>query len=182
MAHAFDGESKQVEGVVGLIDPPTGDTPAQLGPVRHRVDDQGGLAQLVGGEFAQMVHHRFDYFDEVVRPSALCCHDRSHDHASTRSPGASVAARHPSTLVAPALAWTIMRERHPVERLCSKSRCPHTAQATLTYVYADQEAVVGPLSGQPEPHSYDLCEQHAQRLTAPVGWSVVRYRAQPDFL
>lgn len=74
-----------------------------------------------------------------------------------------------------------MRERHPVERFCSKTHCQNSAQATLTYVYADQEAVVGPLSIAPEPHSYDLCEQHATRLTAPQGWSVVRYRPQPDF-
>ena len=25
-----------------------------------------------------------------------------------------------------------------------------------------------------EPHSYDLCERHAERLTVPRGWEVVR--------
>ena len=25
-----------------------------------------------------------------------------------------------------------------------------------------------------EPHSYDLCEQHARSLTAPRGWNMVR--------
>ena len=44
--------------------------------------------------------------------------------------------------------------------------------ATLTYVYADSTAVVGPLATQAEPHSYDLCNQHAHRLTAPRGWEV----------
>ncbi len=47
--------------------------------------------------------------------------------------------------------------------------------ATLTYVYADSTAVVGPLSGVAEPHSYDLCEQHARSLTAPRGWDLVRH-------
>jgi hypothetical protein len=46
--------------------------------------------------------------------------------------------------------------------------------ATLTYVYADSTAVVGPLATYAEPHSYDLCEQHAGGLTAPLGWEVVR--------
>jgi len=46
--------------------------------------------------------------------------------------------------------------------------------ATLTYVYADSTAVLGPLATNSEPHSYDLCEEHAHRLTAPRGWEVVR--------
>ena len=46
--------------------------------------------------------------------------------------------------------------------------------ATLTYVYADSTAVVGPLATYAEPHSYDLCEDHAGRLTVPRGWEVVR--------
>ncbi|VEH33667.1 Protein of uncharacterised function (DUF3499) [Cellulomonas fimi] len=51
--------------------------------------------------------------------------------------------------------------------------------ATLTYVYADQTAVLGPLAHHAEPHSYDLCVEHAERLTAPRGWEVVRLT--PDF-
>lgn len=46
--------------------------------------------------------------------------------------------------------------------------------ATLTYVYRDSTAVVGPLATYAEPHSYDLCEEHAGRLTVPRGWEVVR--------
>ena len=46
--------------------------------------------------------------------------------------------------------------------------------ATLTYVYADSTAVVGPLATAAEPHSYDLCDAHAGRLTVPRGWDVVR--------
>lgn len=46
--------------------------------------------------------------------------------------------------------------------------------ATLTYVYADSTAVLGPLAVHAEPHSYDLCLEHAASLTVPRGWDVVR--------
>src|SRR5690625_7767808 len=59
-------------------------------------------------------------------------------------------------------------------RRCTRAACGHPAVATLTYVYADSTAVLGPLATQSEPHSYDLCEVHAHRLTAPRGWEVVR--------
>lgn len=52
------------------------------------------------------------------------------------------------------------------------------AVATLTYAYSDSTAVVGPLATASEPHSYDLCEAHATRLTAPKGWDVVRYEGE----
>jgi hypothetical protein len=60
-------------------------------------------------------------------------------------------------------------------RPCSKVACNHDATSTLTYVYADSMAVLGPLSYSAEPHSYDLCERHAERLSAPQGWQVVRH-------
>lgn len=50
--------------------------------------------------------------------------------------------------------------------------------ATLTYVYSDSTAVLGPLATAAEPHSYDLCSEHADRLTAPRGWEVVRLSTQ----
>lgn len=54
------------------------------------------------------------------------------------------------------------------------------AIATLTYVYSDQTAVLGPLATYAEPHCYDLCEVHAERLTAPRGWEVVRLAPDPE--
>ena len=59
-------------------------------------------------------------------------------------------------------------------RRCSRTGCTNPAVATLTYAYADSTAVVGPLATAAEPHSYDLCSEHALRLTAPKGWEVVR--------
>jgi hypothetical protein len=46
--------------------------------------------------------------------------------------------------------------------------------ATLTYAYGDRAVVLGPLATYAEPHTYDLCLEHAERLTAPRGWEVVR--------
>jgi Protein of unknown function (DUF3499) len=46
--------------------------------------------------------------------------------------------------------------------------------ATLTYVYSEQTAVLGPLATYAEPHTYDLCVVHAKGLTAPRGWDLIR--------
>ena len=59
-------------------------------------------------------------------------------------------------------------------RRCSRSACGRPATTTLTYVYADQTAVVGPLATYAEPHAYDLCDVHAERLSAPRGWEILR--------
>ena len=59
-------------------------------------------------------------------------------------------------------------------RRCSRPGCKQDAVYTLTYVYRDSTAVLGPLAAYVEPHSYDLCEKHAARLVAPRGWDVVR--------
>jgi hypothetical protein len=45
---------------------------------------------------------------------------------------------------------------------------------TLTYIYAESMAVVGPLATFSEPHAYDLCEIHGKKLTVPNGWSVIK--------
>lgn len=34
------------------------------------------------------------------------------------------------------------------------------------------------MATHPEPHSYDLCEEHAMRLTVPKGWEVVRHEGE----
>lgn len=62
-----------------------------------------------------------------------------------------------------------------VPRRCCRPGCPHYAVATLTFVYSDSTAVVGPLATANEPHSWDLCVGHASRITAPRGWQLVRH-------
>ena len=49
----------------------------------------------------------------------------------------------------------------------------------MTYVYADSTAVLGPLATAAEPHTYDLCAEHSQRLSAPRGWTVLRLAPDP---
>lgn len=77
----------------------------------------------------------------------------------------SLAARH--------LQWVTVT----ISRQCSRTACGQPALATLTYVYAEQTAVLGPLATYAEPHSYDLCSRHATSLTAPRGWDTVRLEA-----
>jgi hypothetical protein len=67
----------------------------------------------------------------------------------------------------------------PVRR-CSRTACRRPAIATLTYVYGDQTAVLGPLATYAEPHAYDLCDEHSDRLSAPRGWEVLRLAPDPD--
>ena len=59
-------------------------------------------------------------------------------------------------------------------RGCSRATCRAMATMTLTYIYADSTAVLGPLATYAEPHAYDLCEFHARKLTVPNGWSVIK--------
>lgn len=66
-----------------------------------------------------------------------------------------------------------------IPRRCSRPACKHPAVYTLTYVYRDSTAVLGPLAAYVEPHCYDLCVAHAERLTAPRGWEVVRLPVDP---
>ena len=62
-----------------------------------------------------------------------------------------------------------MKPRH-----CSRTGCQTTAAATLTYVYADSMAVVGPLALRAEPGTYDLCDEHTERVSTPRGWELIR--------
>ena len=65
-------------------------------------------------------------------------------------------------------------------RRCSRAGCSRTACSTLTYVYRDSTAVLGPLATRAEPHGYDLCQRHAQALSAPRGWEVIRLVTDSD--
>lgn len=66
-----------------------------------------------------------------------------------------------------------------MNRQCSRSACRGRAVATLTYVYADSTAVLGPLALQATPGCYDLCATHAASMSAPRGWEVIRL-AEPQ--
>ncbi len=49
-------------------------------------------------------------------------------------------------------------------------------------MYADSTAVLGPLATYAEPHCYDLCQMHSERMTAPRGWEIVRISPDPEAL
>jgi len=55
--------------------------------------------------------------------------------------------------------------------------CSEEAEATLSYDYARGAAWIDPLTGEREPHAYDLCRRHASRATVPHGWRLDDRRA-----
>ena len=57
-----------------------------------------------------------------------------------------------------------------MSRHCSRQGCAHTATVTLSYQYARSLVWLDDLSPERDPHTYDLCDMHAERLTAPSGW------------
>ena len=62
-----------------------------------------------------------------------------------------------------------------LDRQCAKATCSRPAEHTLTYDYTDSMMVLGPLGYVAQPHSYDLCGAHADRLRAPGGWQLIRH-------
>jgi len=67
-----------------------------------------------------------------------------------------------------------MSSQAKLGRSCSRVSCRSKATMTLTYIYSESTAVLGPLATFSEPHSYDLCVTHGHRLTVPQGWNVIR--------
>jgi len=67
-----------------------------------------------------------------------------------------------------------MKSPAQVGRSCSRVGCRSVATMTLTYIYAESTAVVGPLATYSEPHAYDLCASHGERLKVPHGWNVIK--------
>ncbi len=58
---------------------------------------------------------------------------------------------------------------------CSRPACQRQPVATLTYDYAAGVATVDDLA-PPHPMQYDLCADHAARLSVPNGWELVDRR------
>jgi hypothetical protein len=49
---------------------------------------------------------------------------------------------------------------------------------TLTYQYSRSVAWIDNLLHERDPHAYDLCERHGQRLTVPTGWRLEDRRSR----
>ena len=82
--------------------------------------------------------------------------------------------RHPTAWCVPNSGAGDYSPNVRLSRLCSRTACSGGAVATLTYVYSEQTAVLGPLATYAEPHTYDLCLVHAEGMTVPLGWDVIR--------
>lgn len=67
-------------------------------------------------------------------------------------------------------------------RRCTRPSCAAHATHTLTYIYSDSTAVLGPLATFAEPHSYDLCADHSERLKVPQGWTVIKHKPEAQSL
>ncbi|MFZ4809776.1 MAG: DUF3499 family protein [Ilumatobacteraceae bacterium] len=63
-------------------------------------------------------------------------------------------------------------------RQCSRTGCAAPAVATLTYQYARSLVWLDALTAERDPHCYDLCDRHAERLSVPNGWQL-EDRRQP---
>jgi Protein of unknown function (DUF3499) len=59
-----------------------------------------------------------------------------------------------------------------VARQCSRTGCSEAATVTLTYQYSLAQVWLDGLAADRDPHAYDLCRRHADRLTAPQGWHI----------
>lgn len=57
-----------------------------------------------------------------------------------------------------------------MSRQCTRQGCVRSASVTLSYQYARSLVWLDDLSPERDPHSYDLCTTHADRLSPPSGW------------
>ena len=56
-------------------------------------------------------------------------------------------------------------------------RCGSEPVATVALRYAEREVVVTDLAPERDPNLLDLCRDHVERMTPPLGWSVADRRA-----
>ena len=51
-------------------------------------------------------------------------------------------------------------------------RCPAEPVATVSLVYGEREVLIGDLLPERDRNLLDLCREHVDRMTPPVGWNV----------
>lgn len=66
-------------------------------------------------------------------------------------------------------------------RRCARNGCGHVAIATLSYNYAQRSVWIEHASTEGHPSTYDLCSDHAEQLSVPLGWDLTDVRARPLF-
>jgi Protein of unknown function (DUF3499) len=57
-------------------------------------------------------------------------------------------------------------------RSCAKMRCGAEPVATVSLQYAQRQVRIEALHAERDPHLLDLCREHVDRMTPPVGWTV----------
>lgn len=57
-------------------------------------------------------------------------------------------------------------------RTCAKMRCAAEPVATVSLRYAEREVLIGDLLAERDRNLLDLCREHVDRMTPPVGWNV----------
>ena len=62
-------------------------------------------------------------------------------------------------------------------RTCAKMRCGHEPVVTVSLSYGERQVVIGDLRPERDPNLLDLCREHTDRMTPPVGWTVSDHRA-----
>jgi hypothetical protein len=62
-------------------------------------------------------------------------------------------------------------------RICAKMRCGTEPVATVSLAYAARQVIVADLVAERDPNLLDLCREHVDRLTPPVGWNLRDERA-----
>jgi uncharacterized protein DUF3499 len=61
-------------------------------------------------------------------------------------------------------------------RTCSRIGCTTLATATAGLRYDERAIRLVDLVRDPDPGLVDLCQDHAERLTPPIGWTIVDLR------
>jgi hypothetical protein len=89
---------------------------------------------------------------------------QQHDTAGLRGARRRAGLRESSVANAPLVSV------YGVARHCSRSSCNEVSTITLTYQYSRALVWIDDLAYEQDPHAYDLCERHGQRMTVPTGW------------
>ena len=57
-------------------------------------------------------------------------------------------------------------------RTCAKMRCEAEPVATVSLRYTEREVLIEDLLAERDRNLLDLCRDHVDRMTPPVGWTV----------
>lgn len=194
---ALDRQSEQHDALTFAIEEPARHLVASV-ETGHRADLEAHALQFGPGA-AQELHGGADRQVEPVETSVQRRERGAHDLAAAEATvtpvtssaaggggGGGSATGHEESLGGVPAVLGVPSERgwwsgHSLTemdgRLCSKVACAREAVATLTYDYGDKMAALGPLAPASQPHAHDLCAPHADRLSLPAGWLVVRHEA-----